>query len=47
MKKWMTPELEELEIAATANAQAESESADGPWVQNGDRWLWPGSSVAE
>lgn len=47
MKEWMKPELVEKMVSETQNAQAESENADGPWVQIDGRYLWPGASIVE
>ncbi len=46
MKKWNTPEMEVLEVSATANGAAPNDNYDGEWVQIGDRWYLPGDGTA-
>lgn len=43
MKTWMKPELEELEIKATANGLQPSEDFDSEWVQIDGKWYLPGN----
>ncbi len=42
-KEWRAPELEELNLNMTANAQAESDDYDGDWVQIDGTWYLPGN----
>lgn len=44
MKEWNKPEIEELEINATANGQSASEDFDGDWVSINGKWYRPGSA---
>lgn len=44
-KEWINPNMEELDIAATASGQSKSNVYDGPWVQIGDQWYLPGSGA--
>ncbi|MBR6626503.1 MAG: hypothetical protein IKL04_00785 [Lachnospiraceae bacterium] len=46
MKKWNTPEMEVLEVSATANGKAPSENFDGEWVQIDGLWYRPGDGDA-
>lgn len=43
MKKWNAPEMEELEINATANGQIPDENHDGDWVEIDGKWYRPGA----
>lgn len=38
MKKWMTPEIEALEVSETANGQAPDPSYDDVWTQIDGQW---------
>lgn len=46
MKTWMKPELEELEIKATANGMAPSNDFDDTWVEINGKWYRPGNGSA-
>lgn len=46
MKKWNTPDMEVLELSATANGQAPSDYFDGDWVQIDGLWYKPGNGEA-
>lgn len=44
-KTWITPEVEELVIAATANGMDKSDDFDGDWEQINGKWYRPGNGV--
>lgn len=43
-KNWITPEVDELDITATANGFAPAADFDGDWIQIGDKWYRPGNT---
>lgn len=45
-KTWMTPEVEVLDIKATANGTLPNEEFDGDWVQINGKWYKPGTDPA-
>lgn len=44
-KEWIMPNMEELDITATADSTAPSDNPDGPWTQINGGWFLPGGGA--